>query len=156
MGIRQTLKVSVDTVMTVLLLLLMLFMITGQQVHEWIGVAMIVLFVVHHMLNPAWFKNLLKGKYTLSRVFISGINILLLLDMIALAISGVMMSGFVFGFLPINSGAVFSRKLHMLAAYWGLILMSAHLGQHWGQIMGMGRKLLHCTEKARYGHGRLG
>lgn len=130
--------------MTVLLLLLMLFMVTGQQVHEWLGVAMIVLFVVH----PAWFKNLFKGKYTLSRVFISGINILLLLDMIALAISGVMMSGFVFEFLPIKSGAVFSRKLHMLASYWGLILMAAHLGQHWGQMIGTGRKLFHCTEKS--------
>ena len=148
MGIRQALKVSIDTIMAVLLLLLMLFMVTGQQVHEWLGVAMIVLFVVHHMLNPAWFKNLFKRKYTLSRVFISGINILLLLDVIALAISGVMMSGFVFEFLPINSGAVFSRKLHMLASYWGLILMAAHLGQHWGQMMGTGRKLFHCTEKS--------
>ena len=148
MGIRQALKVSIDTIMAVLLLLLMLFMVTGQQVHEWLGVAMIVLFVVHHMLNPAWFKNLFKREYTLSRVFISGINILLLLDVIALAISGVMMSGFVFEFLPINSGAVFSRKLHMLASYWGLILMAAHLGQHWGQMMGTGRKLFHCTEKS--------
>lgn len=43
MGIRQALKVSIDTIMAVLLLLLMLFMVTGQQVHEWLGVAMIVL-----------------------------------------------------------------------------------------------------------------
>ena len=32
------------------------------------------------------------------------------------------------------------RILHMLAAYWGFVLMSLHLGVHWNMMMGMAGK----------------
>lgn len=51
------------------------------------------------------------------------------------------MSREVFSFLPIDEGMGFARILHMVAAYRGFLLMSAHLGLHWGMIMGMVRKL---------------
>ncbi|MDE6853344.1 MAG: hypothetical protein K2J67_12830 [Lachnospiraceae bacterium] len=31
----------------------------------------------------------------------------------------------------------------MTTAYWGLILLSAHLGCHWGMITGMAEKAFH-------------
>lgn len=150
MKTKQIIKMVIDTAMTTLLLLLMAFVLTGQELHEWLGVAMIILFIAHHALNIIWFKKVFKGKYTLSRIFVMGVTILLCLDMIGLAVSGVMMSGFVFDFLPIHGGAVFARRLHMLASHWGLILMSVHLGQHWKQIMGMGKKLFPSTKKSTY------
>ena len=33
-----------------------------------------------------------------------------------------------------------ARKLHILGAYWGFILMSLHLGLHWNMLLGMLRK----------------
>lgn len=45
------LKISVDFVMTVLLLLQMAYMLVGNAVHEWIGTAMVALFMLHHVLN---------------------------------------------------------------------------------------------------------
>lgn len=50
------------------------------------------------------------------------------------------MSRYVFDFLPINGGMSFARRLHILGAYWGFLLMSLHLGLHWNMIIGMLRK----------------
>ena len=35
-----------------------------------------------------------------------------------------------------------SRRMHMAASYWGFVLMSFHLGMHWGMVTGMFRRLL--------------
>lgn len=56
-------------------------------------------------------------------------------------VSGILMSREIFSFLPIDGGMGFARILHMVTAYWGFLLMSVHLGLHWGMIMGMVRKL---------------
>ena len=68
------------------------------------------------------------------------VDILVLLAMLALMYSGIVMSRHVFAFLPIESGMALARKLHILGAYWGFILMSLHLGLHWHMLLGMLRK----------------
>ena len=146
---KQLTKRIVDLAMIVLLPLLMAEILIGQEIHEWLGTGMLVLFVIHHILNAGWWKSLLKGKYTPSRMFSVMIDLLLLLDMAALAVSGVMMSDFIFDFLSLRGGMMVARQLHLLASYWGLILMSAHLGMHMEMFMGMGRKLLRTSEKNR-------
>lgn len=35
-----------------------------------------------------------------------------------------------------------ARKLHMLSAYWGFVLMGLHLGFHWSMMLGMAEKAL--------------
>ena len=61
---KIVLKISFDIGMTVILLLLMAYELIGQAVHEWLGIGMFLLFVVHHILNSKWSGNVLKGKYT--------------------------------------------------------------------------------------------
>lgn len=146
---KQIVKRIVDLAMTVLLPLLMAEILIGQEIHEWLGTGMLVLFVAHHILNAGWWKSLFKGKYTPSRAFSVIIDLLLLLDMAALGISGILMSNFVFGFLSLRGMMMAARQLHLLASYWGLILMSAHLGMHMEMFMGMGRKLFRISEKNR-------
>ncbi len=68
MGIKARMKVAVDVAMTVLLMLLMAFELIGRVAHEWIGVGMLFLFIVHHVFNWKWSKGLFKGKYTPFRV----------------------------------------------------------------------------------------
>lgn len=137
---KQITRLVVDLVMTALLLLQMAYMLTGQELHEWTGTGMLVLFVVHHALNAQWLKNLGKGAYTPFRVLQTILALLVLLAMLGLMVSGVMLSRHVFDFLPIPRRMAFARSLHLLAAYWGFILMSLHLGLHWGMITGMIRK----------------
>ena len=66
---QASVKVIVDLLMTVLLMLLMAFELIGRQAHEWIGTAMFVAFVIHHILNRKWTSHLLKGTYTPIRIF---------------------------------------------------------------------------------------
>ena len=63
------------------------------------------------------------------------INILTLAAMLALLYSGITMSRHVFAFLPIQGGMALARRLHILGSYWGYLLMSLHLGLHWGMIL---------------------
>lgn len=60
---KMLLKITTDLAMTVSLLLLMTFEMIGEAAHEWIGTAMFVLFILHHILNRHWSRNLIKGKY---------------------------------------------------------------------------------------------
>ena len=108
---RMILKIFVDLVMTVLLLLLMAYLLVGEEAHEWIGLAMFCLFIFHHVLNWKWHGNLFRGKYTFLRMMQTLLNILLLAAMIGLMASGIILSREVFDFLPISGGMGFARTL---------------------------------------------
>lgn len=49
--VRQVLRRLTDLAMALLLLFLMAYFITEQEIHEWLGVGMLVLFLLHHGLN---------------------------------------------------------------------------------------------------------
>lgn len=135
---KQTvIKIVVDLILTVLLMLLMAFELIGREAHEWLGVGMFAVFVVHHILNRKWTAHLLKGNYTPFRAVQTLLVCLILLCMLASMASGIVMSRYVFDFLPIQGGWGWARTLHMLGGYWGFALMSLHLGLHWNMMMSM-------------------
>ena len=139
---KAAVKMAIDILMTVILLFLMGFQFWGDAAHEWAGAGMFVLFIIHHILNRGWYRALFKGKYSPARIFQVVINLLLFLTMIGQMISGIMLSRHVFAFLPIDGGMSFARLLHMVAAYWGFVLMALHLGLHWNMVLGrLGRGL---------------
>jgi hypothetical protein len=142
---KMIFKLSIDLAMTVMLPAQMSFQVTGQEAHEWTGAVMIALFLMHNILNIRWYKNLFKGAYTAVRIFQTIINMLVLVSVISLAISGVIMSGYVFSFLPIRGGMAFARLLHLATSYWAFVLMSMHLGLHWGMIIALFQKRLKQT-----------
>ena len=139
---KQIIRMAVDIGMTVLLLLLMAFMLTGQKAHEWLGAAELVLFVAHHVLNARWLKNIGHGKYTPFRLWQTVLALLVLLTMLGSMVSGIMMSRYAFAFLDIHGGMSLARTMHMVCAYWGFIFLSAHLGLHWSMMMGMAKKMV--------------
>lgn len=149
MKLKMILRISIDLVMTVLLLLQMAYMLIGNTAHEWIGIVMFVLFILHHVLNTRWYCNLWKGRYSGFRILQTVVNFSVLLCILGLMISGIIMSRDVFSFLPIDGGMGFARMLHMVTAYWGFLLMSAHLGLHWAMIMGMVRKIAKKKEPSK-------
>lgn len=57
-------KRIVDAVLTVLLLFLMALQVTGDVIHEWLGIGMTVTLIFHHILNRKWYKAVFKGKYS--------------------------------------------------------------------------------------------
>lgn len=134
------LKVSIDILMTLAVLFLMGYQIWGDAAHEWAGAVMLILFIVHHILNRNWYKNLFKGRFSHMRIFQICVDMLLLAAMLIQMYSGIVMSRHVFAFLTIDRGMALARRLHILGAYWGFTLMSVHLGMHWNMFLGILRK----------------
>lgn len=128
---KQILKISVDAGMLLFFVLQMAYHITGNTLHEWLGTILFALFILHHIWNLNWYKTLFKGKYSAVRILMTSINVLLFAAMAGMMVSGVMLSREVFGFLNLRAG-MFGRRLHMISTSWGYLLMSAHIGLHFG------------------------
>lgn len=135
-------KIVVDAAMTVTILLLMAYGLVGEAAHEWIGMGMFALFVLHHVLNRRWIGAIPNGRYTPIRIVQTVLAGLILLCMLGSMGSGIVISRHVFAFLPKHGGYELAGKLHMLCAYWGFVLMSLHLGIHWNMLLNMTRKNL--------------
>ena len=138
---KTLLRHSTDLAMTVLLLVQMAYSVTGQAVHEWMGIAMFTLFVIHHLLNFQWLRSTGKGRYTAARILQSALVLLLFLSVIAQTISGIAMSRHALPFLKFPLPASTARLIHLSCGYWTFLLASLHLGLHWGALLAMGRKL---------------
>ena len=147
MQTKMKIKTGIDLLMTVLLLLLMAYQITGQELHEWFGAGELLLFLLHNILNMKWYGNLFKGKYRLPRIIQTIVNFGVMITMLCLGFSGIVMSRHVFAALSIHGPMATARMLHLAASYWGFVLMSVHLGLHWSMILGMCRKLTGSREK---------
>lgn len=148
-------KLAVDTAMTAALLLLMAYGLVGEAAHEWIGIGMFVLFILHHILNGNWCRSILKGRYSPVRMVQTGLVFLVLCGMVGSMVSGVILSRYALPFLPVKGGRALARNLHMLCAYWGFVLMSIHLGFHWSMMMGMAKKLFRKSSPVRQRAGRI-
>ena len=120
----------VDLCMSLLLLCLMAYQVTGEMVHEWVGVAMTALVIVHQILNRRWYKSIFKGKYNPYRILTTAVNILLLLSFALTAFSGMSMSGHAVPFLYGMTPASFARQTHLAMSHWAFVLMGIHLGLH--------------------------
>ncbi len=152
---KMILKLAVDFVMTAALLLLMAYELVGQAAHEWLGIGILVLFIIHHVLNWCWIRNILKGSYNPARIMKTGVVLLIFCAMAGSMISGVILSRHALSFLPIKGGRSFARNLHMISAYWGFVLMSVHLGFHWSMMTGMLKKFFPKSSSARKWAGRI-
>ena len=138
---NKRMKTMIDVLMCVALLALMAFELIGRTAHEWIGLTMFVLFIVHHVLNRRWTRSIFNGRYTPYRIWQSICAVLVLVTMLGLMVSAVLISQRVFAFLPIHSGMALGRMLHMLCAYWGFLFMGLHVGAHWPALTaGMKRR----------------
>ncbi|MGN0467727.1 MAG: DUF4405 domain-containing protein [Acutalibacteraceae bacterium] len=135
------LKTAVDFVMTIALLLLMTYELIGQATHEWVGIGIFVLFILHHVLNGKWSRSLFKGRYTAPRIMQTVLVAAVLLSILGSMVSGVILSRHVLSFLSVSAGHSFARSLHMLSAYWGFAFMGLHLGIHWNVMTGLAESL---------------
>ena len=119
-----------DAAMTVVLLFLMAYQVTGEAAHEWIGVSMTILVIVHQILNRRWYSALFKGRYNPYRSLTTVLNILLVLCFAMTAFCGMSMSGyavpFMYGLAPVS----FVRRMHLSMSHWAFVLMGLHLGMH--------------------------
>lgn len=101
----------------------------GLLLHAQLGIAMAVLFLLHHILNLGWYRALFRGHYSLRRSILTVTDLLLLVFMTAMLAGAVMISGMVFPFsaIPVKAGW---RTVHVAASSLTFLLMAVHLGIH--------------------------
>lgn len=128
--VKKYIRISIDIVMTVLLLMLMAYSLIGEELHEIIGTAIFILYIAHHIINHGFYKAFFKGKYSLQRIIRTVLDILLFITMIAQPVSGILLSKHLYTFIKINGVSVTARDVHMLFAYWGFVLLCVHIGMH--------------------------
>ena len=125
-------KRIIDVALTVTLLLLMAFQVTEQLAHEWLGIAMFALTIVHQILNRKFYAAVFKGKYNALRILQLTVNCLLLLSFVCTALSGMMMSRFATPFMNGILPSSIVRQGHLAMSHWSFVLMGLHLGLHFG------------------------
>lgn len=123
-------KKIIDVLLTVLLLFLMAYQVTGEVLHEWLGIAMTVLLILHHILNRKWHGSLFKGKYNAYRALTVCMNTFLLASIALTAFCGMSMSGYAVPFLYGMTSVSFARRFHLAMSHWSFVLMGVHLGLH--------------------------
>ena len=127
---KNKLRLAVDACLTLLLLCLMAYQVTGEALHEWIGMGMTAALIFHHVLNARWYGALFKGKYNAFRIISTVVNTLLLASIALTALCGMSMSShavpFLYGMLPV----AFARRFHLAMSFWSFLLMGLHLGLH--------------------------
>lgn len=129
----KMIRMCVDIAMVILMPLLMAYSLVGELLHEIIGVSLFVLFITHHVLNRKWLSSLKQGKWTALRVVNTAVNVLMFLLMLAMMVSALIISNYLFVSLKLG-GAAIGRVLHLVAANWLFVLMSLHLGLHMNTV----------------------
>ena len=123
-------RMIIDILMVTALPILMAYSLIGENIHEVIGVCMLVAFIIHHVINRKWWVGVFKGKYNAVRVLNTAVNLILALYMILQPVSGILMSKYILKDVTISGASSTLRTIHMTNAYWGFMLMSFHLGLH--------------------------
>lgn len=131
-------RVAFDVVLTIMLIVEMFFQLTGDLVHEVLGVVFFVSIAAHLALSRKWIAGTsaaIKGKrMTVRRWMLSIMGILLALAMLALVVSSVMISQ-VLSSAGISLAVAGSGKLwylvHVASSYLLCALVVVHLAMHW-------------------------
>ena len=137
-------RLVIDLSMTVLMLVAMAYQITGNTIHELVGVILFLLFITHNFLNRRWYKTIFKGKYNVQRILSIVINLLFLVSMAVVLLSSIPISRDIFAFFPKNNNMIL-LQIHVMTSYWGFILMAVHIGMSWGTIINAVRKMTGIT-----------
>ncbi len=126
----KDIKRIIDILLTLVLLPLMAFQVTGEAAHEFLGVGMTVLVIVHQVLNRKWYASLFKGNYRGFRLLSIIVNVLLIISFALTAASGMSMSNhavpFLYNLINVNT----ARVMHLAFSFWSFILMGLHIGLH--------------------------
>ncbi|MCB2293990.1 DUF4405 domain-containing protein [Clostridium algoriphilum] len=150
------LKIVLDTLMAVVFVLLFNYKMLGMLFHEVAGLAIGAVILLHCGLNWKWIKGvslkICNSKLpTKTRIGYS-INILLLLNVIIIIISGIFISKTLFPGLALSGGKSL-QSLHITLSYCSLLLIGIHIGLHWNWVMITFRKIFKITEKKKiYSH----
>jgi hypothetical protein len=118
------------------------FRLTPGAAHEALGLGLAGLAAVHGYHNRAYFRTVRKlRRLTWGRL----LNLLTIaalgLGLVIVTVTGILNSRHIFGLSGHFEGSAL-RRIHVLAAWWGLVLMGIHCGLRWKMVRA-------CLRRAR-------
>jgi hypothetical protein len=131
------LRLTLDFVALGLFVGAMAYWLLDNRSHELIGTGMALLLVLHTIFNRRWYGGLPQTRRKPRPLLTVVLNLTLLATMVTLLTSSVLISQSLFSSLAF--GGAKARDIHILAAYWAMILVSIHLGMHWSMLMRLAR-----------------
>lgn len=115
----------------------------GLAFNEIAGLVICGAFLAHVLLNGKWVKNvtikLFDRKLPWKTRISYCLNVLLLLTMTTIVVTGILISRVVFPDLTIGNEQSM-KMLHLSVSYLTLILVAIHVGLHWQWVMNMFKK----------------
>ncbi len=131
-------RIAFDAILSALLVVEMFFQLTGDFLHEVLGVVFFICVVAHLVLSRAWIAGTsaaIKGKRMTARRWLLAImGILLALAMIALVVSSLMISQVLssagISLAVAGTGEVW-YLVHVASSYLLCALVVVHLAMHW-------------------------
>lgn len=125
---HKVLEVLIDLLMYIFMLLQMIYVFTGNLIHEWIGMGFFVCLLAHIYIKRKWFTSFYKrkGKGISARRVADLLIILLLICVIILMLSSMDVSRTLFPNVHIWGSANF----HWILATLALMLSVAHGAMH--------------------------
>jgi len=156
LGIRP--RLVIDLVMTVSFLALMSVSLTGLLLHEWWGIGLVVVIVVHLLAQWDWtvastrrFFRGLTGRVRVTYV----VNWLLFIATVLVMVSGILISEAALPALGIptarSSGSTlirFWRVAHSVSANAIIVLAGIHLGLNWRWVVNAVRQVARLPHRS--------
>ncbi len=133
------LRLGLDCLALGLFMAAMAYWWMDNRTHEVIGTGMFALLVLHNGFNRRWYGGIRRTRRQAKPIATVGLNLTLVAAMVTLLITSVLISQSLFGCLAI--GGPDARDMHILSAYWTLIVVTLHLGLHWSVVMNVVRNM---------------
>jgi len=122
----------------------------GLAFHEIAGLVIGGVFFIHVLLNGRWVKNvtlkLFDSKLPFKVKFNYFLNLLLLVTMAFVIVSGIFISRVVFPSINIGNEQWF-KVTHMSVSYLALVLVAIHVGLHWNWVVNTCKNIMKRKEK---------
>lgn len=129
----------VDILMGIMLIFEMLYMLTGNVLHEVVGALFFATLVIHIVLSRSWIKGIAikaqrRQKLSLKQKAKTGVVVLLGIALLLLLASSVLISNILSaatGWMPTGAFYDILVLMHTASAYVVCIATICHVGLHW-------------------------
>ena len=131
---RKILKIFLDIILFILTFCLIEIDLTGNIIHEYLGILITILIVLHIILNYNWFIRVIKNykKVNTKAKIIVITDLLILISFLMTIICGILISNEIFNF-KLGSN-IYIIITHVLFGRLSLIIMLFHVFLHLNMI----------------------
>ena len=148
------LKAGVWAALFVLQVLLMIFFVTGEDVHEYLAFPFAGLAVLHMAIASWWLKTFGRQFATPRLALNSGVDLALIAALLLALFSGLLISRYALPFLRVRAWQPALLPLHMTSTFWLLMLCLVHAGLHMEAVIAqLWRRPLPLGLKAAFAAG---